>query len=223
MLRGTSSAKMRRWPLASKVTSYWLGWPASAMSMRLSPAGARPFAPRRVQVAPSKSPSTTPRQYSCSCGGIGVEKRAVKTGSPDRASVAMAPGCMLSDRPERACVPSCGAPHRGPSGRGTTKNSSAARGAASASMRPSRRSRCGKRGCTAPYWADSRPASSTSTVASIQAALRMSCAWKKLASSKKKLRKTKTKISRRPCISSDFRASSRASMATPGSRPSKLP
>ncbi len=222
MLRGTSSAKMRRWPLACKVTSYWLGWPSSAMSMRLSLAGARP-APRRVQVAPSKSPSTTPRQYSWSCGGVGVLKRAVKTGSLDRASEAMAPGCMLSDKPVRACASSGPAPHRGPSRRGTARNITADRGTASASMRPSNFNRCARLGCTAPYWADSRAASRTITVASIQAALRMPCVWKKFASRRKKLRKTKTKMSRRPCISSDFKASSRASMATPGSRPSTLP
>src|SRR3546814_495723 len=83
----------------------------------------------RVQVRPSNSVSTGPRQYICEGAGVAPKNVARSAGLSSFIRSSQPPGDMLSDSPGRASARS-GTPHSGVAMRGNSQN------AASASGRP---------------------------------------------------------------------------------------
>ena len=170
---------------------------------------------------PSNWPSTGPRKYSWCCGGgapRGVRKRTRSATLSSRASWAMLPTRMSSDRPVRPFCMSVGRPHSGAM-RGNSTNSAAMMGAPSSAMRPAMRSDCARGGRPTGIWAFTSAASSPSSASSMAAATGRAWEKKKLDSSVKKPRKNTTMASRRPCSSSVLRPSSITISVTPASRP----
>ena len=170
---------------------------------------------------PSNWPSTGPRKYSWCCGGgapRGVRKRTRSATLSSRASWAMLPTRMSSDRPVRPFCMSVGRPHSGAM-RGNSTNSAAMMGAPSSAMRPAMRSDCASGGRPTGIWAFTSAASSPSSASSMAAATGRAWEKKKLDSSVKKPRKNTTMASRRPCSSSVLRPSSITISVTPASRP----
>ncbi len=130
----------------------------------------------------------------------------------------MSPGDISSVSPVSARSED-GAPQKLPSTRGKKKNRTSATGAAFRSMAPVVRNGRGARPSVPRRETRSSAAASSQTVDSTQAAVAMSCAYRKAARHRNQPMKMRTVWSRAVRVSSSFSADMSASRAVPPSRP----
>ena len=102
-------ANSQRMWCGSSVTVYWIV-SGCCPGTRSNAEAALPM----VQVRPSKSHSTGPRQYICAVGGGGVWNSTRNATSSDSPRLARSPGDMLSLRPVTPVEMACGKPNTGP-------------------------------------------------------------------------------------------------------------